>query len=131
MTEVMMKLGSDYQFALSTAAYSQLRRSCEYRWPSQDRLGRLPARQFTGPGADTIALEGVIYPHFKGGLGQIESMRKIAGKGKALRLVDSRGAHWELWCIERIEETRSVFFANGDPRRIEFNLTLGRYGEED
>jgi uncharacterized protein len=128
MTEVMLKLG-DYNFALSTAAYQQLRRSTEYRWPVQERLGREPARQFVGKGNDKLDFEGVIYPEFKGGLNQLEQMRTAAGTGKPLRLVDAKGKSWGLWCIEHIEETQQVFFVNGVPRKIEFRLSLGSYGE--
>lgn len=129
MTEVMMMLG-EYKFSLSTAAYQQLRRTTDYRWPVQERLGRLPERQFVGVGDDKIDLEGVIYPEFKGGLNQIEQMRSIAGKGEPLSMVDETGKSWGKWCIEQIEETHSYFMAAGMPRKIEFRLALGRYGED-
>lgn len=125
-----MMLGTQYQFCLDTAAYQSLRRSAEYRWPSQERFGRLSARQFTGPGAESIDLDGTIYPHFRGGLGQMDSLRALAGNGQALLLVDGRGKSWGKWCIERVEETGTIFDGNGDPRRIDFRLTLGRYGED-
>ncbi len=131
MTDVMMMLGLEYQFSLSSSAYQQLRRSTEYRWPVQERLRRRPARQFVGPGNDAIELSGTIYPHYRGGLRQMECMRAVAGQGEPLRLVDGRGISWGRWCIERIEETQTVFFRNGDPRRVEFHLSLSRYGEDD
>ncbi len=129
MTETMMALGA-YRFAVDSSAYQQLVRSSQYRWPSQERVGRRPARQFVGRGEDTVTLSGVVHPHYAGGLGQIDRMREIAGQGLPLLLADGRGKIWGLWCIERIEETRSVFFANGDPRKIEFSLTLAHYGED-
>lgn len=130
MTEVMMMLG-DYRFSLSTAAYQQLQRTTEFRWPAQDRIGRPPARQFTGAGNDSIELEGSIYPEFKGGLNQVNKLRETAGGGKPLRLVDGHGRNWGLWCIERVEETRKIFFANGTPRKIDFRLSLEAYGDDD
>jgi phage protein U len=129
MTEVMMMLG-EYQFSLDTAAYQSLRRRSEYRWPSQDRLGRLPARQFVGPGSESIDIDGAIYPHYRGGLGQMTRLRDIAGKGRPQRLVDGRGISWGLWCVESIEESQTVFLGNGDPRRIDFRMVLARYGED-
>ena len=128
---VMMKLG-DFNFMLSTAAYQRFRRITEYRWPAQERLGREPARQFVGKGNDKIDLDGVIYPEFKGGLKQVERMRDIAGKGNALRLMtysSRKGENWGRWCIEQIEETQEVFFWDGVPRKIEFHLSLSKYGE--
>lgn len=129
MTETMMALGP-YRFSVNTSAYQSLRRNTEYRWPNQERIGRAPARQFVGQGVETVSLSGVLYPHHAGGLSQLERMRDLAGLGKPLQLTDGRGKIWGLWCIERIEETQSVFFANGDPQKIEFSLQLSAYGED-
>ena len=130
MTEVMMMLGTEYMFSVSTAAYQTLRRSAEYRWPAQERIGRLPARQYVGPGAETIAIEGVIYPHYLGGIGQLDRMRAVAGLGKDFLLVDGRGKVWGRWCIERVDEALTDFFADGTPRKVVFAMNLGRYGED-
>ncbi|WP_429885387.1 phage tail protein [Geoalkalibacter halelectricus] len=129
MTETMMALGP-YRFAASSAAYQSLRRSSEYRWPVQERLGSRPARQFVGVGNESINLVGVLYPHLPGGLLQLERMREVAGQGQPLRLTDGRGKDWGRWVIESIEETQAVFFADGTPRKIEFALQLAAYGED-
>ena len=75
---VMLQLGA-YQFGLNTAAFQGLQRSDDYRWPEQERLGREAALQFVGPGATTINLDGVIYPEWRGGAGQLDAMRAEAG----------------------------------------------------
>lgn len=129
MTEIMMMLGM-YQFSVSTAAYESLRRNVDYRWPVQERIGRRPARQFVGIGDETIELSGVILPHYSGGLGQLDRMRELAGQGVALTLADGRGRIWGKYCITAVSETRTVFWPDGEPRRMEFSLSLGRYGEE-
>ncbi len=129
MAELMAALGP-FRFGVGTAAPQSLRRAAEYRWPAQERFGRASARQYTGPGGETLELEGVLYPHHAGGLGQVEAMRTLAGKGEPLRLTDGRGKAWGRWCIERVEETQTVFFADGTPRKIEFRLALARYGED-
>ena len=126
--EIMMSLG-EYRFSAPTAAYQELTHSTEYRWAAQERLGRLPARQYLGPGDETITLRGVVHPHYKGGLGQIDRMRTEAGRGEPLLLSEGTGRVLGTWVIERIEETRRVLDADGAPRRIEFNLKLTRYGE--
>ena len=129
MATTMMKLGQ-YTFALETAAYQQLRRSVEYRWQSQDRLSHDPAMQYLGRGKEQIGLDGIIYPHFKGGLNQISAMKKTANAGKPLILTDGLGNVWGLWVIEQIEETQEIFTKSGIPRKISFNLTLSKYGED-
>ncbi|GEM_PF-415205 len=129
MAGVMMALG-DYRFSLDTAAFEALQRQTQYRWVGQERLGRESAFQYLGPGEDTIDFSGVIYPHFRGGLGQVDAMRAEAAKGVALLLVDGRGGVWGNYVIKSISETRSMHFDDGTPRRVEFSLSLTKYGDD-
>lgn len=125
-TLVMMQLGT-FQFGINTAAYQGLSRSDEWRWPDQERFGQAPALQYTGPGATTITLDGILYPEWRGGLGQLDAMRAEAGKGKPLVLVDGRGQALGMWVIERVDESQSIFAAGGVARRVEFTLQLKRF----
>ncbi|MQP64702.1 phage tail protein [Niveispirillum sp. SYP-B3756] len=125
----MMALGG-FRFSLGTAAYQTLERSTEFRWAEQDRLGRGPAYQFVGLGADTITLAGVIYPHYRGGLGQVDAMRAEAAKGQPLDLVDGWGRVWGVWVIRSVRERDSNLMGNGAPLRIEFQVELAAYGED-
>ena len=126
---VMMGLGG-FRFGVNSAAYQSFRRAAAWRWEQLDRTGRAPALQFLGPDADEITLEGVIYPHFKGGLRQVELMRQIANRGEPMILVDGLGWIWERWVITAVEETKGVFMADGAPRKIEFTVTLKAYGQD-
>ncbi|SOZ37706.1 phage tail protein [Cupriavidus neocaledonicus] len=123
---MMMQLGS-FQFGITTAAYQELSRSTEYRWPSQERYGQREALQFTGPGADTMTLRGVIYPEWRGGRGQVERMRAAAAAGQPQMLVSGQGAIMGRWVVERIEEGQTIFAAGGVPRRQEFTMNLRRF----
>lgn len=124
---VMLALG-EYRFGLSTAAYQELERTKAWRWQSVERIGVMPAMQYTGPGEETIELSGVVYPHFRGGLGQIESMRAEAGKGEPLMLVDGQGKVWGKYVVTQIREGQKTLFSNGVPRMQEFSLSLQSYG---
>jgi phage protein U len=126
---VMLALGA-FRFGVSQSGYQSLSRTAAYRWEKLDRLGRAPALQYLGPDAQEITLEGVIYPHFKGGLRQIEFMRLLAGTGMPQMLVDGLGFVWDRWCVTSIEERKSVFMADGAPRKIEFTITLQAYGAD-
>ncbi len=126
---MMMILGV-YRFAISSAAYQSIKRQSEYRWQEVNRIGANPALQFTGFGVETIELEGVIYPHFKGGLRQATLMRAEAGLGKPLILISGNGFAFGRWCIVKISENQSVFMKDGAPRKIEFSIDLKRYGED-
>ena len=129
MIDIMMALG-DFRFSINGAAYQNLKHSAEYRWPSQARIGRDQALQFTGPGSETVQLSGLIYPHFKGGLDQVGEMRKMAGQGKPLSLTDGVGNYWGKWVITKIEEEKSDFTGPGLSKKISFNLDLSFYGQD-
>lgn len=130
-TDIMMGLG-DFRFATNTAAYQSLQRVANYRWTATPRLGRTPARQFLGPGEETVELEGVIYPHHAGGLGQLDAMRALAATGEPQLLVSGLGDVLGDWVILTVEERHpGPFFERGVPRKVEFRLSLGFYGEDE
>lgn len=126
---MMLALGP-YRFSLNTSAYQSLKRSSEYRWPSIERIGKEPLLQAIGPGCDRIDLDGVIYPHFRGGLGQINAMRDSAARQEPLMLINGQGNVLGRFVIAQVEESQNTFLADGSPRKIEFRLSLERYGEE-
>lgn len=124
--EVMMILGP-YPFGLNTAAFQELNRSTEWRWPSQDVFEGVPALQFTGYGKDTITLPGVIFPEYWGGTGQVEALRGLADGGQPQTLIDGRGNVLGEFVITGVQERQSVFAGAGVALRQEFTVTLERY----
>lgn len=126
MADVMLQLGA-YQFSVNRAAYQELSRSAEYRWASQERVGAVDALQFTGYGAETIEVRGVIYPEYKGGLGQIDRMRAQASIGFPLPLISGQGRVLGLWVVEAVREGQRVFARGGAARRQDFDMRLRRY----
>ncbi len=129
MPDKLLGLG-EFRFSISTAAYEKLQHSAEYNWAAIERFGQFPARQFTGLGAESITLDGVIYPYFKGGLGQVTRMREIAAKGEPLTMAGGDGSIFGLWVIESIEENQEFFAINGTPRKVSFSIKLSKYGED-
>lgn len=124
---VMMALG-DFRFSLSTAAFQELVRNTAYKWAAIERIGVRPAMQFTGMGEETIKMSGSVFPAYKGGLSQIAKMRETAAKGLPQTLIDGTGRNWGSWCITDVNETQTVFFSNGTPRRIDFDISLTIFG---
>jgi phage protein U len=123
---MLLALGN-YRFSVDTAVFRQSSRTNEYRWAQHDRLTTNPSLQYVGPGAQTMNIDGVIYPHYKGGLEQVDKMRAEASRGEPLLLTDGQGYVHGAWVIERIEETQSIFFSNGTARKIEFRIDLKKY----
>jgi len=133
MAEVMAQLGS-FQFSIDTAAFQSMRRARSYRWPSQDRLTRRPARQFVGPGEENVSLSGVVYPGEIGGSADpIQALRDLADAGKPQRLIASpqarTGVILGLWVILKVDETGTLFLPGGKPRKVEFTIDLSHYGD--
>ncbi|MDH5179764.1 MAG: phage tail protein [Gammaproteobacteria bacterium] len=126
---IMMMYGP-FMFAVDTAAYNTLSRSCSYRWSAQTRLGRSPTMQFSGPGEETVELEGSIFPEISGDENQIQTMREMAGLGEPLFLVDGQGRFYGRWVITSVSETLSIIQNNGAARQIQFRMSLTRYGED-
>lgn len=122
----MMMLGS-YSFGLNTAAYQDLERKTEYRWSKQERLGQDAALQYDGPGDDTAVLSGIVYPSFRGGGGQLDKLRALAGKGQPQLLIDGAGNVYGRWVIELIDEKQSTFAAFGQPLKQEFSISVRRF----
>jgi phage protein U len=119
-----------YFFNLDTAAFDELRRSTEFRWASQERLSRRPAQQGVGMGDEKITLRGAIFPGFKGGLKQLDTLRTLGAQLKPLTLTTGYGDVLGTWCLKSIEEEQSSLMQGGIPRKQGFTLEFVRYGDD-
>ncbi|EPJ82438.1 MULTISPECIES: phage tail protein [Pseudomonas] len=126
---MMLSLGM-FVFSLSTLAYQELQRQTNWRHASNSRVGAPPALQFVGRGDDTITLPGIILPELAGSVLSLDVLRLMANTGKAWPMVEGTGRIYGLWVIESLSETKTVFFRDGTPRRIEFTLTLKRTDDD-
>lgn len=126
---IMLQLGG-FQFSLNTAAYQELRRRTEHRWPAQERFGKMPALQYTGPGSDSITLTGTIFTEYRGGTAQLNALRSLAAAGKPQNLIDGTGKLLGKFVVESVEEGQSVFAGQGQPRKQEFTLQLRQFPDD-
>ena len=126
---VMLKWGDDtgFKFSIQTAAYQELERAHAWRWAKMDRLNAKPSLQFVGPDSERITMRGAIYPAFapqNAGLQQLPKLRAIADRGETHALVDGLGRVWGEYAVETIRETQRVFFSDGTPRCVEFEIVF-------
>lgn len=119
-----------YCFNLDTAPFDELRRQASYRWAGQERLRRSVAQQAVGLGEEKITLKGAIFPHHKGGIGQLKVLRSIGGRLQALKLVTGYGEVLGDWCLVSVEEEQSNLLAGGIPRKQGFTLEFVSYGND-
>ncbi|WP_421684484.1 oxidoreductase [Stutzerimonas urumqiensis] len=122
---MMMALGM-FVFSLETLAYQEFQRQTDWRHGSTSRIGANPARQYLGRGDDSITLPGLLLPALAGSQLSLDALRTMADTGKAWPLVEGTGKIYGTWIIESLSETRTLFFRDGQARRIEFTLTLKR-----
>jgi phage protein U len=122
---MLMSLGQ-FVFSLTTIAYQELQRQTTWRHPSTSRVGARPARQFLGPGEDSITLSGVLAIELSGGTTSIDELRTMGDTGKAWPMVDGTGIVYGQFVIESLGVTASYLLPNGKPRRVEFQLKLER-----
>lgn len=122
-----MMIYGPFRFGIDRLAFQELTRSAGYTWAEVERIGTSPALQFTGREAEVLSLPGVFYPHFRGGLSQLPAMRLVAEQGKPMPLITGYGFFLGLWVIQRIDETQTVFFKDGAPRKVDFVIELKQY----
>ncbi|SFU79917.1 phage tail protein [Halomonas korlensis] len=122
---MMMAFGM-FVFALGTAPYQELQRQTAWRHEGQGRVGKRPARQFLGPGDDTITLTGTLLPHFTGGQQNLDQLRTMADEGAAWPLIEGNGSFYGLYVIESLNENKSHQMRDGSAQRIGFTLSLQR-----
>lgn len=126
---MMMCLGQ-FVFSLSTLAYQDFQRQTQWRHPSNSRVGARPARQYVGPGDDTITLQGLLAPELTGSIDSLDKLREMADTGSAWPLVEGTGRVYGLYSIEQISEGKALFFKDGAARRIEFTVNLVRVDDD-
>lgn len=126
-SRVMMRLG-EFGFGIDTASFSRIQTSTKAKWASVDRIGINPARQFVG-WDQTKSIQGVVYPFWRGGRGQIPRMREMVKAGRPLLLVDGLGGVHGYWCLEGLTDGEQHFGPGAVAMKWDFTLDLSYYGE--
>lgn len=87
---MMLALGM-FVFELRTLPYQSMQHSKDYRWVSNDRVGKPPAYQFLGEGETSIQLAGTLYPAITGGRISLRAVELMADEGRAWPLIEGTG----------------------------------------
>ncbi|MBH2010874.1 MAG: phage tail protein [Xanthomonadaceae bacterium] len=121
---MMMALGL-FVFAIDTLAYQELQRRSSWKHATTSLVGARDASQYLGPGEDVVTLTGSVVPEF-GTLASLDTIRSMADQGLAWALVEGTGRIYGAYVITDMQETKSLFFVDGLPRKTEFSVTLRR-----
>ncbi|SKB98884.1 hypothetical protein SAMN05216168_0004 [Kosakonia radicincitans] len=122
----MMMVFGMFVFMLRTAPYQQLRHSQEWRHVKNERVNQSASWQYIGAGDDTVTLEGVLYPEITGGNLSLSALETIGFAGRPWPLIEGEGRIYGMYVLTRLERGKSEFDQYGNPRKIEFTLSLSR-----
>jgi len=125
---MMLALGL-FVFMRQTLPYQTMQRDSTFRWPSNARMGKRNAFQYTGPENDTITISGELFPEITGGTLSLSAVRLMAEQGKAWPLIEGTGMIYGMFVINSVSETGTLFYPDGSPRKINFTLKLTRVDE--
>ncbi|WP_423022706.1 phage tail protein [Undibacterium sp. Ji42W] len=122
----MMMCLSQFVFSMSTATYQDFQQQIEWKHPNTSRVGERDAHQFTGLGDNTINLSGWMAPAFAGDPASLDDLEEMGDIGDAYVLVEGTGRIYGQFLITHLTKGKSLFYADGLPRRIEFSISLKR-----
>ncbi|MDB0511072.1 phage tail protein [Ralstonia solanacearum] len=126
---MMMALGL-FVFSLDTAPYQEFQRQVGWRHPSNNRVGRRPARQFTGQDDETITLSGKLAPELTGGEWTLAALEAMGNTGDAYTLIEGTGHYYGQFVIESMDTKRTYFFQDGAARAVDFTIKLARVDDD-
>ena len=115
---------------LNHASVSDVSRKKAYRWPAQGRIARPEAVQFVGAGAETLTVKGYIHPHFKGSALHMEKIHQLADEGIPHMVLTGTGKVFGKYAITDVSEDFKELMDDGRPRRVDYTITLTRYGND-
>ncbi|MEY0278611.1 phage tail protein [Providencia rettgeri] len=118
-----------FVFQLNTTPYQMMQINQKYRYGVNNRIGKRPAVQFIGLDNDDITLSGTLLPSLTGGRLSLLVLEQMAETGRAWSLIDGSGTIYGMFVIEEITQSKSEFFVDGAPRKIDFTLKLKRTDE--
>ncbi|EOC1941028.1 phage tail protein, partial [Escherichia coli] len=89
-SRVMLSFG-EFEFSIDSAAYNAMKRTMEWRWDEQQLIGKKDLLQYTGKGARTISLEGMVHAGFRDGVGMdaLDTLVQMVDKNPAPHLLVS------------------------------------------
>lgn len=122
----MMMVFGMFVFMLRTTPYQQLQHSQEWRHVKNERVNQSASWQYIGAGDDNITLSGVLYPEITGGNLSLSALETVGYAGRPWPLIEGTGRIYGMYVLTRLERGKSEFDRFGNPKKIEFTLSLSR-----
>ena len=122
----MMMIYGMFVFMLRTLPYQQLQQSQAWRHVKNERVNTSAGWQYIGPGDNTITLNGVLYPEITGGNLSLAALTSMGYAGMPWPLISGVGQIYGMYVMTQLDEGNSEFDQYGNPKKIEFTITLSR-----
>lgn len=126
----MMMVYGLFVFELRTAPYQTLSHSQDWRHVKNERIGKRAKYQYIGAGEDAITLSGTLYPEITGGDVSLALLETAGYIARPWPLIEGTGRIYGQYVITHLETERTVFFADGKAKKIDFTLSLQRVDED-
>ena len=120
-----------FVFSLKTLPFQQMDENKEWRYPINPRVNERSALQFTGYDNETISLSGVLYPEVTGGRLSLALLERMSDLGTAWPLIEGSGIILGFFVMTNLKKTKTEFFKDGVPRKIEFTISLTKVDPPD
>ena len=119
-------------FARVTALFTKKEQSDDARFSDVHKAVELVATEQQNLSARTeksLSEQEERLPEITGGRLSLLALEQMAEQGKAWPLIEGSGTIYGMYVIEGLNQTKTEFFRDGMPRRIEFTLSLKRVDE--
>ncbi|QDH14058.1 phage tail protein [Formicincola oecophyllae] len=122
---VLLMLGG-FMFSLNTASFTKSVRDTTASWASVDRFG-LNDLQFMGLEGESLELDGVLYPHWRGARASLEYLRQMMFEGAPQTMIGPDGFVLGRYVLKELKQEHTLHSSDGNPRQINFTITLSLY----
>lgn len=123
MSEQLASLGM-FVFGLDRPNYDELQRRTDWRWEGTPRYGARDALQFTGPGRDSITLNGKLIPEIAGSYSDLDTLREMGGSGEVYPLTLGDGTVIGDFVITTVDDRWRNILLGGRARLYDFAIDL-------
>lgn len=120
----MMMCYGLFVFELKTVPFQSIEENKDWRFPANSRVNQRSALQFIGRDNETMTLSGILYPELTGGRLSLAILERMADLGASWPLIDGTGIPLGFYVMTNLKKTKTEFFRDGTPRKIEFIISL-------
>lgn len=124
----------DFVFEVTASTFKDITRSAKHRWAKVERAGRKPAMQSVGIDLEELEFDGSYHAKYVGGMNKLRDLRQLIQSREPVVFTcswDTVNENLGRWCVESVEERRTIAYQEAIPGRVEFTVRLIEYGEEE